>query len=258
MAKILKKENSLQQKIESIKKEIDFLTDKYRKTYEASKNEKTLAKSLFQKKKLLAGLAMGWFLVLFLGVSAFWLPLFAIVTVMLIAAEKQSSNPRINRLAGQIRALKKDLRSWEKGLEGETLVYQELLRLPDDYYVLNDIKIFSYHGKAQIDHIVVGKKGVIVIETKHGRFFSNYQEQAQRKANILSRILKIETHAIVVFSRRPVAYRNNNSPVPAIQLDQLITFIHDMPDSLSSFSQIERLAHQCLSISHKVSFERAV
>ena len=51
-----------------------------------------------------------------------------------------------------------------KGRLGERLVTELLEQLPDDYYLVNDLAIEGSGGN--IDHVVVGPCGVVVIETK--------------------------------------------------------------------------------------------
>ncbi len=56
----------------------------------------------------------------------------------------------------------------DKGTRGERLVGSELAELPEEYYVFNDVLLKTWNGKtSQIDHIVVSKYGVFVIETKN-------------------------------------------------------------------------------------------
>lgn len=50
-----------------------------------------------------------------------------------------------------------------KGAAGEEAVAHELDKLPDGWFVVNDVRV----GGSQIDHIVLGPKGVFCIETKH-------------------------------------------------------------------------------------------
>ena len=53
------------------------------------------------------------------------------------------------------------------GWFGEHWVKKELKKLPlDKYQILNDIMIKTSRGTTQIDHIVVSKYGIFVIETK--------------------------------------------------------------------------------------------
>ena len=55
-----------------------------------------------------------------------------------------------------------------RGFMGEFWVKTELNKLPkDSYIILNDIMIKSSTGTHQIDHIVISKFGIFVIETKN-------------------------------------------------------------------------------------------
>ena len=54
-----------------------------------------------------------------------------------------------------------------KGYIGEQVAKDELNRLGSNYKVLNDIMVFSDNKTHQIDHIVVSKYGVFVIEMKN-------------------------------------------------------------------------------------------
>ena len=64
------------------------------------------------------------------------------------------------------------------GAIGEEKVIETLRKLPDSYYVLNEIQIklsrsvlwrkyLEYIKSAQIDHIVIGPTGIFLIETKN-------------------------------------------------------------------------------------------
>lgn len=56
-----------------------------------------------------------------------------------------------------------------KGIEGENMVHNILLQLPDEYVILDDIVLKTDRSTTQIDHIVVSKYGVFAIETKNYR-----------------------------------------------------------------------------------------
>lgn len=56
-----------------------------------------------------------------------------------------------------------------KGKRGETRVHNILARLPEGYTVLDDVVLKTSSGTTQIDHVVVSKYGVFVIETKNYR-----------------------------------------------------------------------------------------
>lgn len=57
----------------------------------------------------------------------------------------------------------------QKGKRGEARIHDAILQLPDEYYVLDDVVLFTDRGTTQIDHIVVSKYGVFAIETKNYR-----------------------------------------------------------------------------------------
>lgn len=50
-----------------------------------------------------------------------------------------------------------------KGASGEQAVAEELDRLPDGWFIVNDVRVSG----RQIDHIVLGPKGIFCLETKH-------------------------------------------------------------------------------------------
>ena len=55
-----------------------------------------------------------------------------------------------------------------RGIMGEFWVKQELKKLPEnDYKVLNDIMLNDNNGSHQIDHLIISKFGIFVIEMKN-------------------------------------------------------------------------------------------
>ena len=71
-----------------------------------------------------------------------------------------------------------------KGKVGEEWVHNILMELPDEYYVMDDVVLRTEKGTTQIDHIVISKYAVFVIETKNysGEIFGddNNKEWTQR------------------------------------------------------------------------------
>jgi hypothetical protein len=65
-------------------------------------------------------------------------------------------------IAGKARSR---LRRVTRGIRGEALVAERLQSLPDDYFLLNDVVLPGQPGN--IDHVVIGPCGVVVIETKN-------------------------------------------------------------------------------------------
>lgn len=69
----------------------------------------------------------------------------------------------------------------EAGLKGEVEVTRALVDgLNNRYYVFNDLNVRSGFHKAQMDHVVVGPCGVVVIETKNwrGRMVGDQEDKA--------------------------------------------------------------------------------
>lgn len=53
-----------------------------------------------------------------------------------------------------------------RGKHGEQRVFSILKRLPDEYYIWNDIVLQRNGYSVQIDHVVISPYGIFVIETK--------------------------------------------------------------------------------------------
>jgi hypothetical protein len=56
-------------------------------------------------------------------------------------------------------------RNWIVGAHGESIVSKQLQRLPESYYIFNDVT--PPRNRGNIDHVVVGPTGIFVIETKN-------------------------------------------------------------------------------------------
>lgn len=85
---------------------------------------------------------------------------FIVFLVVLIWLRKRNSNQKIKVT---------------KGFVGESMVKGILKNLPDDYYAMHDFILEKNQGSTQIDHVVVSKYGVFVIETKNyiGKIYGN-------------------------------------------------------------------------------------
>lgn len=77
----------------------------------------------------------------------------------------------------ELKKLERELELIKKGIIGENMVFDCLKKnLSDNYVILNDVTIPTKSGKTtQIDHIVIGKENIYVLETKNikGRFYPN-------------------------------------------------------------------------------------
>ena len=68
-------------------------------------------------------------------------------------------------LAPIVTRTRRRLVNLQKGIYGEALVVDLLHRLPGDYFLLNDVMLPERRGN--IDHVLIGPCGVVVLETKH-------------------------------------------------------------------------------------------
>ncbi len=80
------------------------------------------------------------------------------------AREDRAAHP-LGTLAARLLGKHTDERAWRRGARGEGFVGWYLGRLPEGWYVFNDIPV-GERG-ANIDHVVVGPAGVFTVNTKN-------------------------------------------------------------------------------------------
>jgi hypothetical protein len=86
-------------------------------------------------------------------VGVMWHPLISLVPLLIAAS--------------QARPVYKKLTHFRSGIAGEQDVTALLGKLPDDYVVVNDVVLPGQRGN--IDHVVFGPCGIVVVETKRYR-----------------------------------------------------------------------------------------
>ena len=143
--------------------------------------------------------------------------------------------------------------TWKMGAEGENMVTQVLKsKLNDDYYLVNDVLYINDKGnKENIDHVVLGPKGVFAIETKHwgGKvtckssywqvpfpFGRSPSSQAMGNAAWVSRAVKVWVAPIIVFSNPDVELKVLDPEVEVVTLDKLVNSITSYDDKGYNFS----------------------
>ena len=159
-----------------------------------------------------------------------------------------------------------------KGVIGEKIVIKQLNRLDiEEYKILNDIMIKTNNGSTQIDHIVISKFGIFVIETKnykgwiHGSESSEYWTQSIYKKKVkfrnpirqncghiyalkslLSEYAEVPYYSIVVFSGS-AKLKNVNSETKVI-------YDYELYRRISDFKGILKLSKRDINIiSTKIS-----
>lgn len=150
---------------------------------------------------------------------------------------------------------------------GEEEVKKVLSKI-SGYKLLNDIMIRKENGTSQIDHILVGKKGVFVIETKdysgtiRGEEYSKYWTQTinKRKNNFYNPIRQNYGHiksveklikekdiyiSLIVFTNKS-ELKGLKTKTPVIQVKKLKKFIRKYKSNIKlSNEQIEDI-YKCL------------
>lgn len=168
-------------------------------------------------------------------------------------------------------------RSRIKGSWGEYKVARQLKKLnPEEYKVINRLLFRTEDRSSQIDHVVVSRFGIYVIETKnfkgwiHGADSSEYWVQSiysQKNEfrnpvkqnwshiyalkNILGEYGKITYYPIVVFAGR-AQLRNVYSSTPVIyRWDLCDTILHNRATSCLSAEQVNEIAYILNSVNRK-------
>ena len=142
-----------------------------------------------------------------------------------------------------------------KGLEGEKMVINELSKLDDRYYLINDVKFSDSYGN--IDHIVLGPNGIFVVETKNWKkYWKRYidfrmatKPSKQAKGNALkvnqiiksSNIFKKQLNAwiqgTVVFVNPNIDLDLTDKSVPVLKINELYDYIKNKKSEIRFSNQ---------------------
>lgn len=162
-----------------------------------------------------------------------------------------------------------NFRSAERlGADGENSVTAEISRnfSDEDYRLINNLTLLLGQGTTQIDHVLVSRFGIFVIETKHvsgwifgqpwqkqwtqvlfrqKHRFANPVKQNAVHLDALRRLLPVPHRyffSVVVFSAD--AQFKTDMPESVIYLDELVDFIEAKDKTLLRADQIAPLAEQ--------------
>lgn len=142
------------------------------------------------------------------------------------------------------------------GQIGERRVYSILTRLPDEYYLYNNVLLKMKNGRTmQIDHIVVSPYGIFVIETKNyqgiiigngnsdqwrqniwGNEYSLYNPEMQNLSHVsvLKQILPYKAgcnaHSIVVFMDKARLNLRN--------IKESVIYAHELLGEIESYTTV--------------------
>ena len=141
-----------------------------------------------------------------------------------------------------------DLRTIIAGAKGEYAVEQELKKLPDNFYVINDYrlnftrpiinkkngdKIFSI----QIDHLVISPGGIFLLETK------NWSNRSIRSLNLRSPIDQIQrsSYALFVFINNNISLNSHHWGSKQISLKSVLVMVGATTNQKFQFVKIKEL-----------------
>ena len=157
---------------------------------------------------------------------------------------------------------------YSKGKAGEKAVARRLKLLPEEEYkVINDLMLPTTYGTTQLDHVVISRFGIFVIETKNYRGFIYGGENAEKwtqniwgnKYSMLNPIRQNNTHvkaleyhlkklnidcyihSIVAFSNRCNISVNVTGNCKIVYYDEVLPVIKRSQDSYITHDDIERI-----------------
>lgn len=81
--------------------------------------------------------------------------------------EEECTPAELNMNAIAVTSKPKQPSTEKRGIAGETLISQLLVKLPKEYHVMNDLLLSSGKNSIQIDHVVISPFGIFCIETKN-------------------------------------------------------------------------------------------
>ncbi len=153
MARVIKKNNSLRKKIVEIETQIIQKETEYKNFNQGFARETRYVKIIVLLIRLLVlGLgALVWIVAREHDIPAYFYVLLLTVIVVAIAgwglAPSSQKIMQQNQIRKKTMLLYNELSRWRKGYESEQKVYEALLSLPDNYFILNDVKIFNSKQK---------------------------------------------------------------------------------------------------------------
>ena len=157
------------------------------------------------------------------------------------------SKPEIERIES-IRNVLESSKNLIAGAIGENLVVQEIKKLSDDYVLINDFNLsFSspiFYKKqnqriysVQIDHLLITKAGIFVIETK------NWSKSSVNTISLRSPIEQIErsNFALYVYISKKITLNEHHWGEQRVPIRNLIVMINNKPSGQFKYVSIKLL-----------------
>lgn len=135
------------------------------------------------------------------------------------------------------------------GAIGENLVEKEIKKLSDDFVLINDFNLsFSsplfyrkknqYIRSVQIDHLLISKSGIFIIETK------NWSKSSVNSISLRSPVEQIErfNFALYIYISNHISLKDHHWGEKSIPLRNLIVMINNKPVNKFKFVSIKSLS----------------
>ncbi|MCO4275275.1 NERD domain-containing protein [Pseudarthrobacter sp. HLT3-5] len=169
---------------------------------------------------------------------------------------------RVQRLKRQLDQAERATKSWDAGAVGERLVADSLSGLiPHGWYLLNDVH-WPGRPKANLDHVLVGPGGVVVVDAKNwtgevrvsagvlwqGRFARTQSvdgalAQCAAVASVLAPPHRRFVRPLICLAGQPGLFGITNSDVAVVGADRVVGAVLALPPVLNQQTVVGLYAH---------------
>jgi hypothetical protein len=161
---------------------------------------------------------------------------------------RKRSQPEIQKLEN-IKEILEDLNLLIAGAVGESLVVKEIEKLPDDFILINDFNlrfkkpIYKIDTRekilsVQIDHLLIAKSGIYILETK------NWSKKSIESPDLRSPVEQIRrtSYALyLVLSRANIKLKKHHWGKRKIPIKSIIVMINEKPREEFKYVRVKSL-----------------
>lgn len=178
------------------------------------------------------------------------------------AEQSRLAAERVQRLKRQLDQAERATTSWDAGAVGERVVADRLSRLiPHGWYLLNDVN-WPGRPKANLDHVLVGPGGVVVVDAKNwtgevriaagvlwqGRFARTQSvdgalAQCAAVASVLAPPHRRFVRPLICLAGQPDLFGITNSDVAVAGAERVVAAVLALPPVLDQQTVVGLYAH---------------
>ncbi|RAX46155.1 NERD domain-containing protein [Arthrobacter sp. AQ5-06] len=190
------------------------------------------------------------------------------------AEQSRLAAERVQRLKRQLGQAERATKSWDAGAVGERLVADRLSRLiPHGWYLLNDVH-WPGRPKANLDHVLVGPGGVVVVDAKNwtgevrvsagvlwqGRFARTQSvdgalAQCAAVASVLAPPHRRFVRPLICLAGQPELFGITNSDVAVAGADRVVAAVLALPAVLDQQTVVGLYAHLGEQLTQELAVE---